>query len=151
MPSKLRSNSLYINDTQQVSGIYTALNNTHDQIPTSAALVTFLRGKGVQPFPPTSLSITGSWAQSTQTVGDAPDPSGLIFTAAFSDGATSQITEVSVRPVRWTATGEQTATFYYTVGGTTVMATKTCHIVQNDIYLDAFQVDDTATDIDFIF
>ena len=151
MSSILGNTSLQINGTQQISRINTTLNNNNVEIPTSKAVVTFLRNKGVQPFPPTLLNVSGSWAQSIQKIGDTPDISGLTFLASFSDGMTFPVTEISVRPVRWTTQGNQAATFYYTVGGTTVTATKTCHIIQNEIQLDSFQVDDTITSLEFVF
>lgn len=149
MPSRLKSNSLYINNTQEVTGIYTALNNSDSQIPTSGAIVTFLRNKGIQPLPPVSLSVSGSWGQSFQHVGEVPDPSGLTFTATFSDGAILPVTVVSVRPLKWTATGTQTATFYYTVAGTTVTTTKDCIIIEGEILLNKFQADSDITSLSF--
>lgn len=152
MQSKLKRNSLQINSTQEISGIYTTLNNNNSQVPTSAAVITFLRNKGVQPFPPTSLEIEGDWAHSVQYAGNTPDPSGLTFIATFSDGAEYPVTEVSVRPVRWNnVAGQQTATFYYTISGVTVTATKTANILPNSIQLDQFQVDNIVSNIDFIF
>ena len=76
------------------------------------------------------MSCTGSW-DATQVAGEAVDPTGLTFTATYTDGTTADVTaSVTVSPETWDATpGSQTATFSYTEGGVTKTTTKAATVV----------------------
>lgn len=70
----------------------------------------------------TSLSVTGTPA--TQYVGNAPDLTGLTFTAVYSD--TSEVpldvSDISAAPATWSTTGSATLTCSYTEDEVTVSA-----------------------------
>ena len=76
------------------------------------------------------MSCTGSW-DATQVAGEAVDPTGLTFTATYTDGNTADVTDkVMVSPETWDATpGSQTATFSYTEGEVTKTDTKAATVV----------------------
>lgn len=76
------------------------------------------------------MTCTGSW-DATQVAGEAVDPTGLTFTATYTDGNTADVTDkVTVSPETWDATpGSQTATFSYTEGGVTKTDTKAATVV----------------------
>lgn len=80
---------------------------------------------------PLSISVSGSWAN-LQFTGLAPDPTGLTFTATFSDGDTLTVRPTSVSPSVWDDTvGNQTATFAFTSGGSTVTCTKVADVMSD--------------------
>ena len=62
------------------------------------------------------LTSGGSWSN-PQYVGEAPDPTGLTFTANYSDGSSDSCSPQSLTPPTWENTGTQTATFTYTEDG----------------------------------
>ena len=75
---------------------------------------------------PVSLAITGDWSN-PQYWGEAPDLTGLVFTANFSDGESFTIphNEIIFSPSKWAFyEGTQVATFSYTYEGVTQTATK---------------------------
>ena len=78
---------------------------------------------------PKSLTIGGSWSN-IQYTSEAPDTTGLSFTATYQDGSTSSVS-VSVSPTTWSSTvGTQTATFSYSYNGVSVSATKSASVVR---------------------
>lgn len=77
-----------------------------------------------------SLSVSGSWTN-TQYTGQAPDITGLSFTATYNNGNTVSVSpsNITVSPSVWGSTaGTQTATFSYTSGGVTKTTTKTASV-----------------------
>lgn len=72
-----------------------------------------------------SLSVSGTWANE-QTVGSAPDLTGLEFTAFFNDSSSQTIphSSIVVSPSEWASSGTQTATFSYTYRGVTKTTSK---------------------------
>ena len=120
--SKLKSNSLTLNN-KEIFGVETTLTNDNTKIPTSKALYDYLKSRGIKPFPPISLSVSGSWTN-PQYNKTRPDLTGLTFTATYADGSSSDVTNnVNVLPITWNAEGTQTATFSYTIRGVTVTTT----------------------------
>lgn len=81
---------------------------------------------------PQSLAITGDWTE-TQYTGEAVDATGLVFKATYLSTYVDVVTDdVTVSPATWGETaGEQTATFSFTDGETTVTATKDATVVAN--------------------
>lgn len=76
---------------------------------------------------PKSLAVGGDWSNSQYT-SEAPDTTGLSFTATYQDGSTSSVS-VNVSPSVWSSTvGTQTATFTYSYNGVSVSATKSADV-----------------------
>ena len=99
-------------------------------VPTNPVTINILiiKIKDVEKIP-LSLAISGSWSN-LQFTEMAPDPTGLVFTATFSDGDTLTVTPTSNTPSVWTDTeGTQTMTFNYTSGGSTVSASTTASVM----------------------
>lgn len=97
-----------------------------------------------------SLSVSGSWTN-TQYTGQAPDITGLSFTATYNNGNTVSVSpsNISVSPSVWGSTaGTQTATFSYTSGGVTKTTTKTASVEERVVlkYVGGiiFYIDSTA-------
>ena len=73
-----------------------------------------------------SLSVSGDWTNA-QIAGNAPDLTGLTFTATYDNGFTRSVStsDITVSPATWGSTvGTQTATFSYTEDGVTKTTTK---------------------------
>ena len=102
-----------------------------DTVPTTAITmnILILKSKDIEKIP-LSLTVSGSWSN-FQFAGMAPDPTGLTFTATFSDGDTLTVTPTSVSPSEWDeeTIGNQTATFSFTSGGSTVTCTKVADVM----------------------
>lgn len=78
---------------------------------------------------PVSLTVKGDWLHS-QIISFPPDVTGLTFTCTLSNGATLNVDANLVSPLKWSGViGTQTATFSYTLGGTTVTATKNANVI----------------------
>lgn len=124
--SKLNSTSLILNN-KEISGVETILTADNTKIPTSKALYDYLKNKGIKPFAPTSLSVSGSWARQQNRT--RVNLTGLTFTATYADGTRGTVapSDVNVSPITWNVkTSEaQRVTFTYTVKGTTVSTTST--------------------------
>lgn len=118
--SKLNSTSLTLNN-KEISGVETTLTADNTKIPTSKALYDYLKDKGIKPFAPTSLSVSGSWAKQQNRT--RVNLTGLTFTATYADGTRGTVNsnDVNVSPITWNVkTSEaQRVTFTYTVKGTT--------------------------------
>lgn len=114
---------------------------------TAGYTVTATKEATVLPAMPASMEITGDWTNA-QTVGAAPDPTGLVFTVSMSDNTQKTVTPTSVSPVVWDAVGEQTATFSYTEAGATVSATKTAIVVESGVYDVVGLIEGTITEVD---
>lgn len=75
----------------------------------------------------TGLTSGGDWSN-TQYVAESVDPTGLTFTASYSDGTTDVVSPQSHIPTTWGDTvGTQTCTFSYTEDEVTV----TCDVEAN--------------------
>lgn len=76
-----------------------------------------------------SLVVTGTW-ENKQSVGSAPDLTGLLFAAYFNDGNYQIIdpSSLSVSPEVWESSGTQTATFGYTYRGFTKTTSKDAEV-----------------------
>ena len=102
-----------------------------DTVPTTAITmnILILKARDIEKIP-LSLTVSGSWSN-FQFAGMAPDPTGLTFTATFSDGDTLTVTPTSVSPSAWDeeTIGNQTATFSFTSGGSTVTCTKVADVM----------------------
>ena len=102
-----------------------------DTVPTTAITmnILILKSKDIEKIP-LSMSVSGSWSN-LQFAGLAPDPTGLVFTVAFSDGDILSVTPTSISPSEWDeeTIGNQTATFSFTSGGSTVTCTKVADVM----------------------
>ena len=93
----------------------------------------------------TSLAYSGTFA--TQTVGSAPDLTGITFTAHYNDSTldhTVSTSDVTVSPATWAESGSQTLTMSYTdeYGTASVTATVT---VEAEPVLESLSVSGSFT------
>lgn len=101
-----------------------------NETPTSTVRlnILILTAKDVEKVP-LSMSVSGSWSN-LQFCGLTPDITGLTFTVTFADGDTLTVRPTSVSPSAWgDEVGDQTSTFSFTSGGSTVTCTKTADVI----------------------
>ena len=94
-----------------------------------------------------SLSVSGTWANE-QSVGSAPDLTGLEFTAHFNDSSSQTIlhSAIEVSPAAWASSGTQTATFSYTYRGVTKTTSKDVEVSKLPaIYQEVEYLESTGT------
>lgn len=124
MASRLANGLLIVNDTQEISGINTALADTDSELSTSKAIYDYYEAS----VTPVSLVVGGSWNK-PQYPSQPPDIEGLTFTVTYANGNSISTTADLISPSVWgAAAGIQTATFSYTQNGVTLTATKTAGI-----------------------
>lgn len=128
MASRLKNDSLIIDDTQEnttvITGIETTVSYSEDKIPTSKAVYSLFTSLSDSGF----LVIAGNWAN-PQYTSSLVDYAGLIFLATLPNGNVINATVSSVSPNTWSSTvGTQTATFTCTAGGFSFTATKSASV-----------------------
>ena len=119
MPSRLRSTSIYVNDTQNITGTYTDVIEDNSRLSTSGAVKRLLDSLLIDSF-----VVNGEWTNK-QYPGRTPDPAGLEFIVTYRDGHEANVIANLISPDKWREEpGMQIASFSYTENGTTVVGTK---------------------------